>query len=112
MSENGEDDDRVDEATFAAALADRFAEAFDADTGTAEAAAERAAAFREDWDEGLTVDGAVEAVRAAGDAYDDFGDRFDLAVGEWAAAAEGCTDSREYRLAGFGDLAADPEQGA
>jgi hypothetical protein len=46
------------------------------------------------------------------DGYESFAHRFDYAVGDLAAAAEDCTDSREFRLAGFGDLAADPEQGA
>ena len=74
-----------------------------ADEETATTAAERVAAFRDDHDEDLTADA---------DAYDSFEHRFDLAVGELAAANEDCTDSRAYRLAGFDGLTADPEQGA
>jgi hypothetical protein len=81
-----------------------------ADGETAARAAELAAAFCADYDD-LTAEDVVEAVRAV-DAYEGFDRRYNCAVGDLAAGLEDCTDSRDYRLAGFGTLAADPEQGA
>lgn len=95
---------------FEATLADVFTDEYGADEETATAAAANAAAFRDDYDDELTVERIREAFADA-DAYDEFGHRFDLVVGELAAATEDCTDSREYRLAGFDDMTADPEQG-
>ncbi|WP_435068050.1 hypothetical protein [Haloplanus sp. C73] len=95
------------ETTVRAAFTDRF----DADDETAAAAAEKAAAFREEVAEDLTAEELLDAVAAADD-YDGFAHRYDLAIGELAAADEDCTDSRPYRLAGFDDLAADPDIGA
>ena len=94
------------ETTLAAAFIDRGV-----DEGTATTAAERVAAFRDDHDEDLTADAFLDVFTDA-DAYDSFEHRFDLAVGELAAANEDCTDSRAYRLAGFDGLTADPEQSA
>jgi hypothetical protein len=81
-----------------------------ADESTAATAAEKLAAFREDHDEELTAD-AVETQFA--DAPDEeFAHAYDWLVGQLAAENDDCTDSREYRLAGFDDFAADPEMGA
>jgi hypothetical protein len=98
----------TDESEFRAELEAAFVEAFGADEETAAAAAEKAAAFRAEYDESLTVSALTDRLD---DGYESFAHRFDYAVGDLAAAAEDCTDSREFRLAGFGDLAADPEQG-
>ncbi|WP_248895845.1 hypothetical protein [Haloplanus halobius] len=100
-----------DETAFEQTVAEAFEERFDADPDEAAAAAERAAAFRDDVDEELTAEELIDAVEAADD-YDGFAHRYDLAIGELAAADEDCTDSRTYRLAGFDDLAADPDIGA
>ncbi|MBX0322584.1 hypothetical protein EGH21_06035 [Halomicroarcula sp. F13] len=89
-------------------LADAFGEETDADT--AATAAENVAAFAEQYDEDLTADAVLETFEEA--PYDGFERRFDWLVGELAASTEDCTDSREFRLDGFGDLAADPEIGA
>jgi hypothetical protein len=94
------------ETTVAAAFEDRF----DAAPETASAAAAKAAAFRDEVDEDLTAETLIDAVAAADD-YDGFAHRYDLAIGDLAAADEDCTDSRAYRLAGFDDLAADPDIG-
>jgi hypothetical protein len=96
---------------FEDAVSEAFTDRFDADAERVVAAAAKAAAFREDVDEDLTVEALVDAVNDADD-YDDFGHRFDHAIGDLAAAAADCTDSRPYRLAGFDDLAADPDIGA
>ncbi|AQL41543.1 hypothetical protein BV210_01905 [Halorientalis sp. IM1011] len=95
---------------FAAELETTFVEAFEADEETAAVAAEKAAAFREEYHEDLTV--AELTDRLADDSYDAFEHRFDYTVGNLAAAVDDCTDSRQFRIAGFGDLAADPDQGA
>ncbi|SDE72818.1 hypothetical protein [Halorientalis regularis] len=99
-----------EDSEFASELETALIEEFDADEETAAAAAEKAAAFREEYREDLTV--AEVTDRLADGSYDSFEHRFDYTVGNLAAAVEDCTDSREFRLAGFGDLAADPEQGA
>jgi len=99
MSDDFEDDVRT-----------AFVDQFDADPDESEAAAAKAAAFREEVDEDLTVETLVAAVEDADD-YDSFAHRYDLAIGDLAASNEDCTDSRAYRLAGFDDLAADPEIG-
>ncbi|WP_299334710.1 hypothetical protein [Haloplanus sp.] len=95
------------ETTVAAAFEDRFG----ADPETASAAAAKAAAFRDEVDENLSAENLIDAVAEAND-YDGFAHRYDLAIGDLAAADEDCTDSRAYRLAGFDDLAADPDIGA
>jgi len=94
---------------FESTLAEAFESEYGADADTAADAAAKAAAFRADWDEDLTATAVLDELDDT--PYDDFQHRFDGAVGELAAATEDCTDSREYRLAGFGDLAADPTQG-
>ncbi|WP_424019349.1 hypothetical protein ACOZ4N_07715 [Halorientalis pallida] len=100
----------TDDSEFARELETAFVEEFEADEETAAAAAEKAAAFREEYHEDLTV--AEVTDRLADDSYESFEHRFDYTIGTLAAAVEDCTDSRAFRLAGFGDMAADPEQGA
>jgi|GEM_PF-683371 len=96
---------------FESAVAERFEDRFDADPDDAAAAATKAAAYRTEVDGDLTVEALVDAVAGAND-YERLAHRYDLAIGELAAANEDCTDSRAYRLAGFDDLAADPDIGA
>ena len=109
MSETESDNDSDGDA-FVSELAEVFETEYGADAAVASEAAARIVAFREDHDGDLGTDD----LRAELDdsPYEDFEHRFDAAVGELAAAAEDCTDSREYRLAGFGDMAADPSIGA
>lgn len=96
------------------AFESELAEAFETEYGAAEtvasAAAARIVAFREDHDEDLGPDDVLAELEA--NPYESFEHRFDAAVGELAAAAEDCTDSRDYRIAGFGEQAADPSIGA
>jgi hypothetical protein len=94
------------EATLTDAFLDRGAE-----EAVATAAAERVAAFRDDHEADLAAEGFLDRFAAA-DTYGSFDHRFDHAIGELAAANEDCTDSRPYRLAGFDELAADPDIGA
>ncbi|WP_135303542.1 hypothetical protein [Haloarcula amylovorans] len=89
-------------------LADAFAEETDDDT--AGTAAENVAAFAEQYDEDLTAEDVRSTFEKA--PYDEFPRQFNWLVGELAVENEDCTDSREFRLDGFGDLAADPEIGA
>lgn len=96
---------------FETTLASEFEARFDISADVAGTAASKAAAFRDDHDEELTVDAVLDAVETAGE-YDAFAHRYDLAIGELAADNDDCTDSRAYRLSGFDDLAADPEMGA
>ena len=92
---------------FESDLRDAFENEVDADT--AAAAAEKAAAFRADFDEDLAVADVLDRVeRRDGD----FGHRYDFAIGDLAAEIEDCTDSREYRIAGFDGKAADPTLGS
>lgn len=79
-----------------------------ADSETATAAAERVAAFREDHADDLTAD-EIEA-RLADAPYDEFAHAYDWLVGDLADEHEDCTDSREYRLAGYDEFAADPQR--
>lgn len=92
-------------------LHERFVAEFGADEETARTAAKRAANFCQDYEEAVSAEAILDAV-AAVEGYDSFQHRYDCAVGGLAAEAENCTDSRAYRLAGFGTLAADAEQGA
>ena len=81
---------------FESDLRDAFENEFDADADTAATAAEKAAAFRADFDEDLTAAGVLDRLeRRDGD----FEHRYDFAIGDLAAEIEDCTDSREYRLA-------------
>jgi hypothetical protein len=94
--------------TLSESLADAFAESTDEET--AAEAAEQVAAFVADYERDLTSETLLD--RFAEAPYDDFAHRYDWLIGELAAETDDCTDSRAYRLDGFGDLAADPEQGA
>jgi hypothetical protein len=85
-------------------LADAFGEETDADI--AQTAAENVAAFAEQYDEDLTADAVIEQFEES--PYDEFGHAFNWLVGHLAAENEDCTDSREFRIEGFGELAADP----
>jgi hypothetical protein len=85
-------------------LAEAFGEETDADI--AQTAAENVADFAEQYDESLSADAVLD--RFAESPYDDFGHAFNWLVGDLAAGNEDCTDSREFRIEGFGDLAADP----
>ncbi|QPV64619.1 hypothetical protein I7X12_08430 [Halosimplex litoreum] len=93
---------------FETELAAAFEAEFDADAETVATAAENAAAFREDFDEDLAVEDVLD--RAEGH-NGDFEHRFDYAVGDLADGNDDCTDSREYRIAGYDPMAADPNQG-
>jgi hypothetical protein len=96
---------------FETTVAEAFENRFGADPETASAAATKAATFRDEVDEKLSAENLIDAVAAADD-YNGFAHRYDLAIGDLAAADEDCTDSRAYRLAGFDDLAADPDIGS
>ena len=80
------------------------------DADTAQTAAENIEAFAEEYDEDLTSETVLDRFEAA--PYADFSRAFNWLVGDLAADNEDCTDSRAFRLAGFGALAADPEIGA
>jgi len=95
---------------FETDLTEAFTTEYAVSEDVATDAAAKVAAFREDWQEDLTADEFLELVETA--PYDDFDHRFDRAIGALADEHEDCTDSREYRLSGFDDLAADPEMGA
>lgn len=105
MSERESDSD-----AFESELAAAFETEYGAAETVASAAAERIVAFREEFDEDLGTDDVLAELEE--NPYESFEHRFDAAVGELAAAVEDCTDSREYRLAGFGEKAADPSIGA
>ena len=89
-----------------AELADAFGEATD-DADLAQTAAEHVAEFAEQYDEDLTADAVLDAFENA--PYDEFQRAFNWLVGDLAAAEDDCTDSREFRIEGYGDHAADPE---
>lgn len=93
---------------FTESLAATF-ESAGTDEAVASEAAEKLATFREDHDEDLTAADVEERFGAAPDA--EFAHAYNWLVGDLAAAAEDCTDSRAYRMDGYGELAADPEQG-
>ncbi|WP_123535747.1 hypothetical protein [Halosimplex salinum] len=95
--------------TFESELRDAFEDKFGADGDTAAAAAEKATAFREDYDEHLTAQDVFDRLESR---EGEFEHRYDFAIGDLAAATEDCTDSREYRLAGFDEKAADPDVGS
>lgn len=94
---------------FESALAESFEQAFDTDAAVAEEVAAQATAFREEHDVDVDPEAFLEEMKAA--PYEDFDHRFDCAIGELAAAAEDCTDSRAYRRSGFDEMAADPSIG-
>jgi hypothetical protein len=97
-----------DDDDFETELADAFETEFDADSETAATAADNAAAFRDDFDEELTAEDVLDRVESHSG---DFEHRFDYAIGDLADANDDCTDSREYRIAGYDAMAADPNQG-
>jgi hypothetical protein len=86
------------------ALADAFSEHADAEL--AAQAAENVAAFAEQYDEELTADAVLERFDDA--PYDDFQRAFNWLLGDLAAGNEDCTDSREFRIEGYDEFAADP----
>ncbi|PSQ52973.1 hypothetical protein BRD20_04525 [Halobacteriales archaeon SW_8_65_20] len=96
---------------FETRLTPVFTEQYGADREVAERAAANVASFRESHAEDLTTETFLETLDEA-DSYDGFAHRFDLAIGELAAATEDCTDSRPFRLAGFDSFAADESIGA
>ena len=83
-------------------------EAVGADAATAADAAEKLAAYREDHEAELTADDVER--RLADAPYDAFVHTYDWLVGALAAENEDCTDSREYRLTGYDDVAAEPQR--
>jgi len=85
-------------------LAAAFGESTDADT--AATAAENVAAFAEQYDEDLTSEAVLDRFEDA--PYAGFTRAFNWLVGDLADANEDCTDSREFRIGGPGDHAADP----
>ena len=89
-------------------LTDDLAAAFgeETDDDLAQTAAENVAAFAEQYDEALTADTVLDRFEAA--PYADFGEAFNWLVGDLAAENDDCTDSREFRVGGPGDYAADP----
>jgi len=89
-------------------LADAFGE--ETDAAFAKTAAENVAAFAQQHDEELTAEAVLDRFEDA--PYADFTRAFNWLVGDLAAENEDCTDSREFRIEGFGELAADPEIGA
>ena len=82
------------------ALEAEFAEETDADT--AATAAGNVAAMVAEFD--LNLAAADVADRVVDAPYDEFARRFNYAVGDIANETADCTDSRAYRLAGFGDV--------
>ncbi|RLM96496.1 hypothetical protein [Haloarcula sp. Atlit-7R] len=92
-------------------LTDALTAAFanETDDDIAQAAAENIDDFAEEYDEDLTSDRVTDLLADA--PYDGFQRRFNWVVGELAAESEDCTDSREFRIDGFGDLAANPDIG-
>jgi len=91
-----------------ATLTDAFSEETDDDT--AAAAAENVAVFAAEYDEELTAETVLDSFEDA--PYDEFAHAFNWLVGHLAAENEDCTDTREFRLDGFGELAADPDVAA
>jgi len=89
-----------------ATLADAFGGATD-DAELAQTAAENVAAFAEQHGEELAADTVLDTFEAA--PYDEFQRAFNWLVGDLAANNEDCTDSRPFRIEGYGDHAADPE---
>lgn len=85
-------------------LAAAFGEATDADT--AQTAAENVQAFAEQHDEELTSEAVLDRFEDA--PYADFRRAFNWLVGDLAADNEDCTDSREFRIEGYDQFAADP----
>lgn len=76
--------------------------AAETDANTAATAAGNLAAMAEAFD--IDRSAAAVADRVADAPYDEFERRFNYVVGDIAQETEDCTDSREYRLAGYGDV--------
>ena len=87
------------------ALADAFGEHADAELATQ--AAENVQSFADQYDEDLTAGPVLDTFEEA--PYSEFERAFNWLVGHLAAENEDCTDSREFRIEGFGNLAADPD---
>jgi hypothetical protein len=85
-------------------LADAFGEEADADI--AQTAAENVQSFAEQYDEELTSQAVLDRFEDA--PYADFQQAFNWLVGDLAAENEDCTDSREFRIEGYDQFAADP----
>lgn len=91
-------------------LTDTLADAFGEQTDDAELAAQAAeniASFADQYDDELTAESVLDTFEDA--PYDEFQRAFNWLVGDLAANNDDCTDSREFRIEGFGDLAADPD---
>ncbi len=89
---------------FTDALSARLIEEFSVDDDLAGDAAARATAFDDEYDLELTADDVVDRLSQA--PYDRFERRWNWWVGDVAADLEDCTDSREFRFAGFDAVAA------
>jgi hypothetical protein len=100
-------DDETD--AFEPTLRTALLETYDLEEALASEAASKADRFREEFDEDLTAERVLELLSDA--PYEAFEHRFDAAIGELAADNEDCTDSRAYRLGGYGEMAADPSIG-
>lgn len=89
-------------------LTDDLADAFVEETGAdvAQTAAENVQSFAEQYDEDLTSDAVLDRFEDA--PYADFRKAFNWLVGDLAADNEDCTDSREFRIEGYDQFAADP----
>ena len=85
-------------------LADAFGE--HTDDELARQAAEQIDSFAQQYDEALTSEAVLDRFEDAPHA--DFQRAYNWLVGDLAAANEDCTDSREFRIGGPGDHAADP----
>jgi len=101
MSDEPDHDEQV-RADFADDLAAAIEDAFDADATFAERAGERGADIREDHELDLDADAVVERMNES--PYDDVERTWNWAVGDVCAASESCTDSRPYRVEGFGEV--------
>lgn len=89
---------------FTDTLAQSFGE--DTDGDTAQTAAENVASFADQYEEELTAEAVLDTFADA--PYDDFGHNFNWLVGHLAAENGDCTDSREFRIEGYDEFAADP----
>ncbi|PSP86055.1 hypothetical protein BRC96_00535 [Halobacteriales archaeon QS_6_64_34] len=85
-------------------LADAFGE--EVDTDIAQTAAESVQSFAEQYDGELTSQAVLDRFEDA--PYADFQRAFNWLVGDLAAENEDCTDSREFRIEGYDQFAADP----
>ena len=96
--------------TFESTLETAFTQEHGADEQEAATAAAQAAAYREAYDDDLTAEAFLDAFESS--PYAEFAHQFNYVIGDLASANEDCTDSREFRFEGYGDLSADPAQGA